>query len=218
MSHSQPKTRRLRALLGGTFDPIHWGHLRPALHALEWLEADELRLIPSAQPPHRDYPGASAEQRLAMVKLATDNDPNVYADDWELNQSRPSYTTQTLSELKRRWPNDTLVFLLGEDAIAKLNTWYLWRELLDHAHFAILSRPDNAPQWHPEVTDFCANRWLTNPVELRQSDHGSIIRVPNATQSIAATDIRTMIQRQQSWEPLVPPAVAAFIRSQGLYR
>ncbi|HET8817195.1 MAG TPA: nicotinate-nucleotide adenylyltransferase [Pseudidiomarina sp.] len=218
MSLAVQPTSRLRLILGGTFDPIHWGHLRPALNALQWLQADELRLLPSAQPPHRDYPGASAQQRLMMAKLAAGDYTNVYADDWELRQSRPSYTAQTLSELKQRWPQDTLIFLVGDDAVARLNTWHTWRELLEHAHFAILSRPDNAPQWHPDVTKFFANQWLTDPSELRHSQHGHVIRIPNETQSIAATTIRTMIQQKQPWEPLVPPTVAAFIHSHGLYR
>ncbi|RUO41390.1 nicotinic acid mononucleotide adenylyltransferase [Pseudidiomarina aestuarii] len=218
MTELTPTCGRLRLILGGTFDPLHWGHLRPALNALSWLQADELRLLPSAQPPHRDYPGATAEQRLKMTELATAEFPHVYADDWELRQNRPSYTVQTLEELKQRWPQDTLVFLLGEDAIAKLNGWYQWQDLLNHAHFAILSRPDQAPTWQPEVTDFFANRWLTSPRELRRSAHGCAIRVANETYPIAATTVRHRIQQQLPWESLVPPAVAAFIQTEGLYR
>ncbi|WP_417656037.1 nicotinate-nucleotide adenylyltransferase [Pseudidiomarina aestuarii] len=218
MTDSTPTCGKLRLIFGGTFDPIHWGHLRPALNALTWLQADELRLLPSAQPPHRDYPGATAAQRLTMTQLAAAAFPQVHADDWELQQDRPSYTVQTLAELKQRWPHDILVFLLGDDAIAKLNGWHQWQALLDHAHFAILSRPDQAADWQPEVTDFFADRWLTEPAELRQAAQGCAIRVANDTYPIAATTVRHRIQQQLPWESLVPPAVAAFIQTEGLYR
>lgn len=218
MSDQTTRPRKVRLILGGTFDPIHWGHIRPALDALTWLAADELRLMPSAQPPHRDYPGATAEQRLAMATAVAAEFEQVVAEDWELAQSRPSYTAQTLAELKQRWPNDSLVFLLGDDAMASLNRWHAWQSLLDHAHFALLARSTNAPPWPPAVTAFVAQRWLQHPDQLRQSDSGGVIRIPNSNQPIAATEIRAAIQSNADWDHWVPSSVAAYIRLHGLYR
>lgn len=208
----------MRVILGGTFDPIHWGHLRPAAAACEWLKAGALHLLPSAQPPHRDYPGASAEQRLHMAQLAARELSNCQADDWELRQSRPSYTDQTLAELKRRWPDDTLVFLLGDDAFAKLHTWHNWLQLTDHAHLVVLQRPDSNDGWSPEVLSFYQDRYATTSADLQRRESGLILLAPTPEVTISATAIRTAIANGESWEHWLPLAVADFIKSQHLYR
>ncbi|MDX1705080.1 nicotinate-nucleotide adenylyltransferase [Pseudidiomarina sp.] len=208
----------MRLILGGTFDPIHWGHLRPAAAAREWLRADMLHLLPSAQPPHRDYPAASADQRLSMVQLAARELACCQADDWELQQARPSYTVQTLAELKRRWPDDTLVFLLGDDAFANLDKWHNWQQLTAHAHLVVMQRPNHSPGWSPEVLSFYQDHYATTPMELTRRSSGLVLLAPTPEVTISATAIRTAIARGEAWEHWLPLAVADFIKSHHLYR
>lgn len=130
-------------MLGGTFDPVHIGHLRGALEVAELLELDELRLTPSARPPHRDMPSVTAEDRLAMVQSAVAGVSPLTVDDRELKRDKPSYTLDTLESMRAELaPRDQLFLLLGWDAFCGLPTWHRWEELLEHCHIVVLQRPD----------------------------------------------------------------------------
>lgn len=208
----------MRAILGGTFDPIHWGHLKPALAVTEQIGADCLHLMPSAQPPHRSYPGASAEQRLAMATLAAAELPNCEAEAWELTQPRKSYTALTLQQLAERWPNDTLVFLLGEDAFAGLPQWYQWQSLLDHAHFVVMQRPHSQRQFSNQLQSWLQQVECTNAEALHNQRAGLVLRANTPAYDISATAIRNAIQTNKPWQHWLPPAVAKFITQHELYR
>ncbi len=208
----------MRAILGGTFDPIHWGHLRPAQHVQAWLHADELRLMPSAQPPHRGYPGASAEQRLTMATLAAKELDNCHAEDWELRQARPSYSAQTLAELKHRWPHDQLVFLLGEDAFAGLTSWYQWQRLFDHAHLVVMRRPHSQQRYSAEIHALLKHREVQQPQQLKEQPAGAILVAETPAVDISATAIRHAIAHQLPWQHMVPENVYQYIEAQQLYR
>ena len=117
------------ALLGGTFDPVHWGHLRIASETAAALKLPEVRLIPSQAPVHRASPGATGEQRLAMLRLAVADAPGLSVDDRELTRDTPSYTTLTLESLRTEFPLRPLIWLIGVDAFVHINTWYEWPRL-----------------------------------------------------------------------------------------
>lgn len=216
----------IKAILGGTFDPIHWGHLHPALASCQMLGAEELLLMPSAQPPHRDYPGASAEQRLTMAQLAAAEMSQqsaqshlvCRAEDWELKQDRKSYTVLTLSQLKQRWPQDTLIFLLGEDAFAGLPNWYQWQQLTAHAHLVVMQRPHSQPHFSPQLAAWLSQIETNNCQDLLTMPQGLVWRAETPVYPIAATQIRQAIQSQQPWQDFVPSSVAAYIEQQQLYR
>ena len=130
-------------LLGGTFDPVHFGHLRSAVEVCEQLQLDELRLIPSARPPHRGMPGATAAQRLRMVELALGQGGGLQVDDRELQRERPSYTVETLESLRQELGSDVALFMvLGWDAFCGLPSWHRWESLLELANLVVLQRPD----------------------------------------------------------------------------
>jgi len=207
----------IRAILGGTFDPIHWGHLRPAQQVQQLLQA-QLHLMPSAQPPHRDYPGATATQRLTMAQLAATALDHCVAEDWELNQARPSYTAQTLAELKQRWPQGALVFLCGADAFASLHRWHQWQHLFDHANWVVMQRPHSQVTFNATVTKVLAERQITQLDQFIQQPQGAIYLAPTTAIDISATAIRTAIQQQQAWQHWVPASVADYIEQQQLYR
>jgi nicotinate-nucleotide adenylyltransferase len=210
----------LRLILGGSFDPIHWGHLRPLMQAFEWLQADQLVLLPSAQPPHRNGLGASAAQRFAMAQLAAAELAPLpcVADDWELQQARPSYTAITLAQLRQRWPHDQLVFVLGDDAFAQLDSWYHWQQLLDHAHLLVLQRPQHQQPWSEALQQLVQQKRATAVEQLQQQPQGLIAFADTTAVNISATAIRTAIANQQPWRQYLPVSVAEYIEQQQLYR
>lgn len=209
----------LRLILGGSFDPIHWGHLRPLTQAFALLQADQMVLLPSAQPPHRDGLAATASQRFAMAQLAAAELAPLpcNADDWELQQARPSYTAVTLAQLQQRWPHDQLVFVLGDDAFAQLDSWYHWQQLFDYAHLLVLQRPQQQRPWSAALQQLVQQRTATVD-QLKQQPHGLITFAATDAVSISATAIRTAIANQQPWRQYLPASVADYIEQQQLYR
>ena len=133
-------------LLGGTFNPIHFGHLRMAQELAESLNLDEVRFIPSANPPHKHAPLVSAEQRATMVRLAIADNPLFKFDDRELNRTGASFTIDTLVSLRDELGEKTsLVLIMGSDAFIKFDTWHRWQEIIKLCHIALVQRPDKKP-------------------------------------------------------------------------
>ncbi|KFZ28671.1 hypothetical protein IDAT_07960 [Pseudidiomarina atlantica] len=207
----------LRLIFGGTFDPIHRGHIETSLSAFAHLSADCMHVVPSAQPPHRDYPGASATQRLRMTELAYAELPQVYVDDCELRREGPSYSLLTLQQMRAQWPTDSLVFLLGDDAFAKLDTWHGWQQLLSHAHLAVMQRPHHASQWSPTVQALYQQHRATECEDLHQRTAGHILTLATPAIDVSATSLRHAIASGGEWRHWVAPAVADYIQQQGLY-
>ncbi len=210
-------TRRI-ALLGGTFDPIHIGHLRGAVEVAEQFALDELRLIPSARPPHRSTPQVSAQQRLDMVRLAVQGVPPLCVDDRELRRDRPSWTIDTLESLRTELGDGVqLLLLLGWDAFCGLPTWHRWQELLDHCHILVLQRPDADSDAPEALRDLLAARSVTDPQALR-GPAGQIAFVWQMPLAVSATQLRERLAAGRSIRFLVPDAVLTYIHAHGLYR
>lgn len=208
----------LRVIFGGTFDPIHNGHVLTSLFAFHLLKGDQLHVMPSAQPPHRDFPGASAAQRLEMVRLAYADQPDVCAEPWELQRERTSYSLLTLQEMHNQWPEDKLVFLLGNDAFAKLHTWHGWQQLLDVAHLAVMQRPHETKEWSSEVQALAQRHQVKEIDKLHQTPNGAIICLPTPEIALSATELRQAMAAHGPWEQHVPDSVADYIKQQQLYQ
>jgi len=205
-------------LFGGTFDPVHIGHLRGALEVAEQFGFDELRLIPSARPPHRETPQVSAAQRLEMVQLAVAGVAPLVVDDRELKRERPSWTIETLESLRTELDADDQLFLLvGWDAFCGLPSWHRWSELLDHCHILVLQRPDADSEAPEDLRDLVAARSAVDPLSL-QGPAGQIAFVWQTPLAISATQIRQLLGEGRSVRFLVPDAVLAYIHAHGLYR
>lgn len=205
-------------LFGGTFDPVHIGHLRGALEVAELMAFDQLRLIPSARPPHREAPQVSAADRLAMVELAVADLPPLRVDDRELRRERPSWTIDTLESLRAEvGESDQLFLMLGWDAFCGLPGWHRWEELLNHCHILVLQRPDADAEPPEELRDLLAARSVADPLGLSGSG-GQISFVWQSPLAVSATQVRQLLADGRSVRFLVPDAVLAYIHAHGLYR
>lgn len=205
-------------ILGGTFDPIHIGHLRPAIEARDALQLAEIRLIPNHIPPHRASPFCSSEQRLAMVALAAAENPGFVVDERELERDQPSYTIDTLIELRQALPDTPLCFLMGMDSLLSLPSWHRWQELLDYAHLVVSTRPGWLPDYPAEVAKLVARHQSQDVTDLHRHRHGRIWLADNLPIELSATRLRALLAAGQDPRYLLPPAVASYIQQQGLYR
>jgi nicotinate-nucleotide adenylyltransferase len=212
------------ALLGGTFDPVHYGHLRFADAVRRALGLSEVRLVPARDPPHRDSPVASADDRLAMLRLAVTEFPGLVVDDCELRRAGKSYTVDTLTALRREFPERPLLLLLGADAFRGLPTWHRWRELVDLAHLVVVERPgvDLEAGLPPPLLTILRERLVAAPESLLSRPGGAILRQPIAPLDVSATEIREHLAggagAAEMNRGLLPPAVLAYIDLHHLYR
>lgn len=207
-------------VLGGTFDPIHYGHLRPADEAREKLGLSEVRLIPAARPPHRAEPLAPARERLAMARLAAKDFPGLVVDERELHRDGPSYTVTTLESLRaEQGPAVPVCLLLGADAFAGFSTWHRWQEIPALAHLIVLRRPESAVTADPASwPEWARHRVARVAKELVTAPAGRVIFADVSPQDISATDLRRRVAQDETIAGLVPPAVEHHILQHRLYR
>ena len=211
------------ALLGGTFDPVHLGHLGLADDARRALGIPEVRLMPAGDPPHRAAPGASAAHRLAMLRLAIERRPGLVIDDRELRRQGKSYTVLTLEELRVESERRPIVLILGADAFRGLPTWHRWRELLALAHIAVAARPrDPFDAALPDaLVPLWRDRRAADDAELLASPAGRILVVTIVPRDISASAIRDAVARggadAERARALLPPAVWDYIAEHRLY-
>ncbi len=207
-------------IYGGTFDPVHYGHLRTALDVKETLRISDLRFLPCRTPPHRGSPGASPQQRLRMLELALQKgDTGFSIDRRELDREGPSYMVDTLASLRGEDFDRPICLILGLDAFAALPSWHRWRELFNLAHFAVMQRPDpTEPDWMGGLADIVRERREEDTGKLPASPFGKIVFLKVTQLAISATGIRNMIAGGKSPRYLLPDPVLAMIQSQGLYR
>lgn len=206
------------ALFGGTFDPVHLGHLHAAHRVADRLGVKPVRLVLSARPSHRDVPGASLEDRWRMLELAVQGDRALVADDMELARTGPSYTVETLEVLRAR-EGDTvpIVWVLGWDAYRLLPSWHRFRDVLELAHLVVVRRPgqDRAlDETMTELTQACAVQAVG---ELDRWPAGCVLRITESMLPISSTLVRTRIAAGEAADDLLPPAVWTYIKSHNLY-
>jgi nicotinate-nucleotide adenylyltransferase len=210
----------LIGIFGGTFDPIHHGHLRMAQEVLDATPMEELRLIPCHVPPHRDEPGASASARVKLMEAAlAQGDPRLRIDTRELDRSGPSYMVDTLTSLRESLGHEvSLALILGIDAVQGLPQWSRWTQLTALAHLIILGRPGYSPTWPKALEDHLRDRWCRHPAELLQKPQGFALQLPVTQLDISASQIRSLLKQGRSAAYLTPDPVLAEIERLGLYR
>lgn len=208
-------------LFGGTFDPVHFGHLRLATELAEAFRLEKVVFLPNGLPYHRGRDAhASTEQRLTMLKLATQRDARFDIDGRELRREGPTYTYDTLAEIRReRGPQVPIVFLTGSDTFAQLHTWHRWTELFDLAHFAVAIRA-NDEQWFSKGPGaFPKEAWPRITLNLRElcAPAGKVMTFSMTPLAISSTAIRSLAGEGASIRYLTPDPVVDYIRTHNLY-
>lgn len=207
------------AVLGGTFNPIHNGHLRSALELVELLGLERLHLMPCANPPHRQAPGCPAESRADMVELAVAREPQLICDRRELGRSGPSWTVDSLAGLRAEYgPGRSLGLVMGCDALLGLERWHRWRALLDFAHIIVIARPG----WHlpgaGTVSAWLAEHRMADASALRERPAGGVLVLELRPLAISSTEIRALCRAGRSARYLLPEPVLDYIETHELYR
>ena len=205
-------------ILGGTFDPVHFGHLRPALEVQETLALEELRLIPCHIPPHRPQPHASAAQRVAMLEAATARHPAFRVDTRELQRSGPSYTFDTLVSLREELGEAGLCLLLGMDAFGDLTSWHRWDELIELCHLVVMTRPGAGVPAGGDLAGLIQRHRVPEAAGLRHRPAGLLLFQPVTALAISASRLRALLAEGLSPAFLTPEAVIEIINREGLYR
>jgi nicotinate-nucleotide adenylyltransferase len=209
-------------LFGGTFDPVHFGHLRLAEEAISHLGLSAVRWIPAGRPPHRGTPQVTPQQRLEMVLRSTAKNPRFFVDPAEVEAARASYTVETLERLRGEFGHQQpLVLLVGADAFAGLSTWHRWRELFSLAHIAVSHRPGfpvERASLPDELASEFAERRAADPQVLAATGAGQIVTFAMTQLAISATQIRHLLSNGKSARYLLPDAVLDYIQLHQLYR
>ena len=205
-------------IFGGTFDPVHFGHLRVAFELYQDLDLAEVRMIPARQPPHRGAPNASPEQRVALLKAALAGQSALRLDLREMDREGPSYTVDTLSSLRADLGDTPLCLIMGSDAFGSLGSWHRWEAIVENAHIIVAHRPG----WHLDTDAGIGRRLrdrITNePGALRAAPAGRVLPWQVTQLAISSTRIREMLAQGLSPRYLLPQGVLKLIESQKLYQ
>ena len=210
-------------ILGGTFDPIHYGHLRLAQDVAEGTRLTEVRVMPAGVPPHRAQPHASPQQRLEMVRLAVADNPLFVVDDREVMRAATSYSVETLAAMRREvGPQRPLCMLLGADAFLDLATWHRWHDVFTLAHVVVAHRPGfPLESWRARMPQPLAREYeareLKQPLGVHLTPCGGITSCPTVALDISSSFIRTCLGRKASARYLLPDPVLDYISRNNLY-
>lgn len=213
-------------ILGGTFDPVHYGHLRPAAEVLQQLQLDQLWLMPNNIPPHKQQASASAAQRLKMLQLAMRPFPQFSINAVELERATLSYSVTTLQHLRQKHPNDMFYFIMGTDSLVSLTSWQRWQELFNLCHLVVCYRDG----WQLQTDNPLYSEWQQRHISPEQHlaqlhlglghNSGDIIMVDVAPQPYSSTALRKAVATE-NWQlcrEAVPTEVLDYILAQQLYR
>jgi len=206
-------------VFGGTFNPVHYGHLRSALELVERLGLEQLRLMPCAVPPHREAPACSATDRARMVELAVAGEGRLACDRRELRRQGSSYTIDSLIELREELGmRRSLCLVMGCDAVRNITSWHRWDELLDWAHIVVIARPGWLLPGEGLVAGWLSAHALKESGPMRRQPAGGILVEELRPLDISSTEIRDMLSRGRSPRYLLPEPVLEYIYAHGLYQ
>jgi len=205
-------------IFGGTYDPVHFGHLRAATEVKEKLQLEDFRLLPAGNPPLRDNIFATAEHRLAMLRLALSDYPDLVVDDREVRRAGLSYMVDTLSEIRAEEGDLPLLLIIGQDAANRLDQWHEWRRLFDLAHLVIMRRPQSVYEYSDELLEQVQPRMVSSPRALSGAPGGLVLPLELTQLAISSTDIRRRMRAGLSPRFLMPQAVIDYIQEHQLYQ
>lgn len=209
--------RRAIGIFGGTFDPVHFGHLRAAAEASEKLPLREFRLMPAGSPPHRSRTFASAEHRLNMLRLATDDYEDLVVDEREVRREGESYMVDTLAEIRAEEGDTPLVLMIGQDAVNKLDSWHEWRKLFELAHLVVMQRPKSKHIYSGALFEELQPRLTEDAGLLNRQPAGYVLPLEVTQLEISSTRIRRILGEGRSPRFLLPESVIDYMREHDLY-
>ena len=207
-------------ILGGTFDPIHLGHINPALDVKKQLNLDQVWLMPNHIPPHKNTTVVSSHHRLEMVKLVCQQYPQFKLCDIEINRNTPSYSVTTLTLLAQQYPDDEFFFIMGMDSFIQLPLWHQWQSLFSLCHIALCQRPGWTMDTHSEMNKQLVLRQVT-PDYLGSANHtkyGKIFCINSTLTDISSSEIRKMLAKGVDTNSVLTPATIDYINQHKLYR
>jgi nicotinate-nucleotide adenylyltransferase len=204
-------------VFGGTFDPVHRGHIHASRKIVAELELEQLNLVPAYQPVHRDSPAASSAQRLEMLNLAIQNEAGLAVDAREINREGPSYSLLTLLEYRELYPDACLYFILGSDAVSQFDSWYRWQEFLDVVNLVILPRPGFELVLPGMVEKIFRSKWQEDITQFKHSQAGQVYLSKEAMLTQSATDIRKILANTRSAHEMLSKSVHEYILEHKLY-
>lgn len=209
---------KIIGILGGTFDPVHLGHLHIANEIYQQLHPKEIRFIPCYLPVHRTKPQATVMQRIAMLNLALEDKPHFVLDQREIQRAEPSYMIDTLHSLRTEFPQESLCLILGSDAFAGFDCWKQWQEILELCHLIVIDRPEARVNLNPILSDLVKQRGTTQTSIVQQNSAGAILLLPISPCPISATAIRDKIKHHLPVSPELNPKVWEYIIQHQIYQ
>ncbi|MCK4950350.1 MAG: nicotinate-nucleotide adenylyltransferase [Gammaproteobacteria bacterium] len=204
-------------VFGGTFDPVHFGHLRPALEVLQGLQLQEIRWIPCHQPPHREMPVADSSLRVEMLEIAIKNVDGMHVDTREIEREGPSYMVDTLKSLREEAGDTPLCLLMGMDAFCGLDRWHKWQEIMELSHLIVMQRPDSNEPETGELAELLSRHKCENIEQIVSEKAGRILFYQVTQMDISASQIRKTLREGKSLRYLMPDKVIDIIEREGLY-
>ncbi len=204
-------------IFGGTFDPVHRGHIQVALDASEALELDDFRLVPAGDPPHRDGTHAPVANRVDMLRLALRGYTGLQIDTREVDRPGRSYMVDTLESLREAHPDSPLMLVLGQDAANGLDRWHEWQRLPQLAHLVVMTRPGERPMYGGQLGAVLNHRETSEIDRLKAATSGLLLHLEVSPVDISSTEIRRRIAAGDPVVTLLPPGVLSYIEAHGLY-
>ncbi|MFT6789888.1 MAG: nicotinate-nucleotide adenylyltransferase [Pseudoalteromonas rhizosphaerae] len=205
------------ALFGGTFDPVHLGHINMAKHCVKHFNLATLYFMPCAIPAHKTAPGISTQHRIAMLNAAIAPYQYFQLDLRELNRSGPSYSLLSLQEIRTQFPDQPLLFLIGMDSFNNLDKWFEWQTITQLCHIVVFQRPGLKCTAHGELLAYQQAAECSNSAELTTQAGGKLYFLAGEEMAIASSDIRKAIKNAIDYNELLPTSVSQYIQSQQLY-
>ena len=205
-------------IFGGTFDPIHIGHIEPVIEAATQVCIEKIALMPCHIPTHKIVSKTASQHRLEMVKLICQQYPIFYPDDREIKRGIPTYSIDSIREFRQQYPNRSLCFFIGMDSLLSINKWYQWQELFGLCHFIVCQRPEHDKVLPAGIVRLLAHRQVTEPAELHKTPGGKIYLAATTNIAVSSTNLRQRLQAHLPVDKLIPKSVINYIQQYKLYQ
>jgi len=210
--------KRPIGLFGGTFDPIHYGHISIAEQLMDVLKLHAMHFIPNKHPWHRDHPVTQTAHRLAMVRIATAKNPTFIVNDIEIKRPGPTYTIDTITNIRKQIPDQPLCLVLGKDVFTTMNRWHNWETIPELVHLVIINRPGVPLPYAPWMKTLLQERDTTDVRKLSSKPGGYIFQYEIDPMIISATEIRKKLKAGKDVSTEIPSEVFRYIQQHHLYR